>query len=150
MAGHGKTQLGGVSDMTPAAILGGITPSIPGEIRFLLVNDKGLAYPGSLSLRGNSATATFPCANMPGTQRCEQRFTITAAADARTLFVQLSLDVRFMRSKLERKLSLDRVTDSRGNKDRYEKPNEWVDEELEVSFSLRRDAAATPPAQGSR
>ncbi|MEJ0098936.1 MAG: hypothetical protein WDO12_04015 [Pseudomonadota bacterium] len=145
----GKVQLGGIPDLTPAMIMGGLTPSIAGGIRFLLVNDKGLAYPGSLILSGDSATAKPPCVDLPGTQHCDERLRVTAKADGNVLFVQFSVTTRFLRSKMDRKQSLDLVKDSMGNKDRFERSTEWVDELLDVSLSLRRETPATP-AQGSR
>jgi hypothetical protein len=134
----GKAQLGGVPNLAPAMILAGLAPSItPDGISFLLVDDKGLAHPGSLVLSGDSASARPPCVNLPGVLRCSQKFTITARTDADRLFMQLSIGVRFNRQKTDRKQFLDDV-DPDPVVVRYERPTEWVDELLDVSFALKR------------
>ncbi len=143
---NGKAQMGGVSDMTPAMVLAGLTPSTaPGGIRVLLVDKRGLGHPGALTVNGDAATTKLPCVNLPGSQTCEQRFTVTAKADASAIFVTLSTRVRILRSKMERKMFLGESSEGR-----TEKPTEWVEEILDVSFAVRRaseDAQTpTPPA----
>ena len=145
----GKAQLGGVANLKPSMALAGITPSLtPDGISFLLVDAKGLAHPGSLTLSGDSAGAKPPCVNLPGMLRCSQKFTITAKADANTLFMQLSVTVRFNRSKTDRKQFLDDI-DPDPVVVRYERSTEWVDELLDVSFALKRVPRDDPkPASG--
>ena len=91
----GQGQLGGVANLSPAMVQAGLVPSDPnGGIRLLLVNEKGIGYPGSLTLSADTAVARPPCVNQPGMQRCDQVAKITAKADATTLFMQLSVRVR--------------------------------------------------------
>lgn len=133
----GKAQLGGVSDLTPAMVLAGFVTTTAGGIRVLLVNDKGLAHPGALILRGSTASARPPCVNMPGMSYCEQRFRIEAKPDAKNLYVTLGTETRFIRSKLERKQSLDAG----------ERSTEQAEERIEVSFALRPEAGSADAAQ---
>lgn len=144
---NGKAQLGGVSDMSPAMILAGFTPSTdPAAVRILLVDKRGLAHPGALTLKNaETATASLPCVNLPGSQTCEQRLTISAKASATLVSVTLSTRVRFLRSKLDRKMFLDNIGDRR------EKATEWVEELLDVSFTLRPESRDTqsPEANAS-
>lgn len=143
-----KDQLGGVPDLTPGMLLAGLTPSTPGTIRILEVDKRGLAHPGSVTLGGYTARTKLPCVNMPGTQVCEQIFTITARPDSRLIFATFTVRVRAFRSKLSRKTQL-----AQG-----ERSTEIFEERITVSFSLRREPqvsaptgpARNPPAQGSR
>jgi hypothetical protein len=145
----GRASLGAVSDMSPAMVLAGINPQDQ-AIRFLLVDKRGLGHPGSLVLKGETATAKVSCVNMPGVLRCEQKFTITARVESNLIFVTMSTALRYQRSKLDRKQFLDRIGGDEGS---LEKPREWLDELLEVSFSLRKDVPIvdlsqfTQPAQ---
>lgn len=149
---NGKLPLGGVSDMTPALVLAGLAPTTsPDGIRFLLVDRRGLAHPGTLLLSGDTATVKPACVNLPGTQRCEQVFHITAKAGADLLHAELSFTVRYEREKRDRKkclgylrirkdpcrkpLTPDELRDAR-----TEKPREWVEETLSLSFALRRES----------
>jgi hypothetical protein len=166
---NGKVPLGGVSDMTPAMILAGVTPSTaPHGIRYLLVDKRGLAHPGALTLEGNTATVKPVCVNLPGTERCEQVFRITMKPGSGTYDAQLSFTARYERDKSERKkclgylkirkdpcrkaLTPDELRDARPEKGR-----EWVEETLSVSFAMHREpagvegsTATAPPSQGSR
>lgn len=144
-----KEQMGGVPDLTPGMLLAGLAPTAPGTIRILEVDKRGLAHPGSVTLGGHTARTNLPCVNMPGTQTCEQIFTITAKPDSRLIFVSFTVRVRAVRSKLLRKTHLEQG----------ERSTELLEERLTVSFSLRRepqvvnaptDPAGNPPAQGSR
>jgi hypothetical protein len=103
-------------------------------------------------VKGESASAKISCVDLPGMLRCEQKFQITAKAETRSNFVVLSTALRYQRSKLDRKPFLDHIG---GDDGPIEKPREWLDELLDVSFSLRREdepdksvqpAAATPAA----
>jgi hypothetical protein len=137
---NGKAQLGGVSDLTPAMTLAGFVTTTAGGIRVLLVNDRGLAHPGALTLKGSTAGARPPCVNLPGMTYCEQKFRVEAKSDAKNIFVSLSTETRFIRSKLDRKLDLDAG----------ERSTESAEERIDVSFALRREpdsqGAAIPPA----
>jgi hypothetical protein len=161
---NGKVPLGGVSDMTPAMVLAGITPSTaPGGIRYLLVDKRGLAHPGALTLEGNTATVKPVCVNLPGTERCDQVFRITMKPGSDIINAQLSFTARYERDKRDRKkclgylkikkdpcrkaLTPDELRDARPEKGR-----EWVEETLSVSFAMHREAATEekPVDQGSR
>lgn len=134
----GRASLGAVSDLTPAMVLAGVNPDNQ-AIRFLMVDKRGLGHPGELVLKGESASAKVACVNIPGVLRCEQKFQITAKADAHNRFVVLSTAVRYQRSKLDRKQFLDHIG---GDDGPIEKSREWLDELLEVSFSLRPEEPA--------
>ena len=131
----GRASLGAVSDLTPGMVLAGVNPDTQ-AIRFLLVDKRGLGHPGSLVLKSESATAKVPCVDLPGMLRCEQKFQITARADSRPIQVVLSTALRYQRSKMDRKQFLDHIG---GDEGPLEKSREWLDELLEVSFSLRRE-----------
>lgn len=131
---YGKDQMGAVPDLTPGMTLAGMTPStMPGRIRLLTVNRRGLAHPGALQLKGNSASYNPPCVNQPGLQLCEQLFRITASADGKLLFVYLYTRIRYVRSKSERKPTLENDAH-----ERTERATEGAEETLEVTFTLRR------------
>jgi hypothetical protein len=142
----GRASLGAVSDLSPAMVLTGVNPATQ-AVRFLMVDKRGLAHPGSLVLNGDAATAQLPCVDLPGVLRCEQKFTITAKADAHTIFVVLSTSVRYQRSKLDRKQFLDHIGGDNGP---LERSREWLDEILDVSFSMRREEqSAGQPASSA-
>jgi hypothetical protein len=142
----GKAQLGGVSDLAPANILVGLAPSTaPGTMKFLLIDKRGLAHPGSLALSGDSASAKIGCVDMPGVQRCDQLLRLTAKPDG-SIHAELSVTVRFQRSKLDRKRFLEEVPTRSGAPGKTERAQEWVEETLSVSFALRREPRPEAPA----
>jgi hypothetical protein len=111
-----------------------------------MVDKRGLGHPGSLVLKGESAAAKVPCVDLPGVLRCEQKFQITAKADSRNIFVVLGTSLRYQRSKLDRKQFLDHIGGDQGP---LEKSREWLEELLDVSFSLRREARPEDEAQSA-
>jgi hypothetical protein len=131
----GRASLGAISDLSPAMVLAGVNPDNQ-AIRFLMVDKRGLGHPGSLVLKGEAATAKVSCVDIPGVLRCEQKLQVMAKADSQNKFVVLSTQVRYQRSKLDRKPFLDHIG---GDDGPMEKPREWLDEQLDVSFSLRRE-----------
>ncbi len=133
----GKAGLGGVPDMTPAMVLAGIDPDVE-KLRFLMVSSRGFGYPGRAELNGNSAITRPSCVDLPGVQRCEQKVQVTAGTDGRAFQVVVSTKARYMRNKKDR----DPNDDSRP-------PFEWVDELLEVSFSVKHDQSTASPAAAS-
>jgi len=142
---NGKVPMGGVSDITPGVVLAGFTPATaPDQVRFLLGDSRGIAHPGFLTIRGNSLVASPACVNLPGTMSCRQTFTITSRPDSRPAFVYLFTERRFHRNKLDRKRQLDMVNG------RFERPMEYAEERLTVSFALRPDKDDPGPDQGSR
>lgn len=91
---------------------------------------------------------------MPGAQKCEQKFTVTAKPDSELIFMTFSTTVRAFRSKLDRKQVLATLPD-----ERTERSTELYEERITVSFSLRREVQATvapsaipaePPSRRSR
>lgn len=141
----GRASLGAVSDLTPAMVLAGVNPADE-SIRFLLVDKRGLGHPSSLVLKGERAVAEVPCVNLPGVLTCNQKFTIEARATSNLIFVTLSAEVRYLRNKLDRKVQLDRPFASADSellmmdgKRSVERGYEWLEELLEVSFSVKRD-----------
>lgn len=136
----GKASLGGVSDLTPAMVLAGVDPD-RGKLRFLMVTKRGFGYPGWSELSGNSAVTRPSCVDLPGVQTCEQKVQITAPADARLMQVVVSTKVRFLRYKKDRDPS---IVVGPGVP-----PYEWLDELLEVSFSVKRDETSRVPDAGA-
>lgn len=142
----GKASLGGVPDLTPAMVLAG-ADSDPARLRFLMVTRRGFGYPGRAELSGNSAITRPSCVDLPGVQRCEQKVQVTAGDDGRAFQVVVSTKARYMRNKKDR----DPFIQLRPGQPSHE----WVDELLEVSFSVKRDestdapVAASLPASGS-
>jgi hypothetical protein len=147
----GRASLGAVSDLTPAMVLAGVNPDTQ-AVRFLLVDKRGLGHPGALVVNGDAASAKISCVDLPGMLRCEQKFQVTAKAETRSNFVVVSPALRYQRSKLDRTPFLDHIG---GDDGPIEKPREWLDELLDVSFSLRREEpeksaqpnAPAPPAR---
>jgi hypothetical protein len=140
----GRASFGAVSDLTPAMVLAGVNPADQ-SIRFLLVDKRGLGHPSSLVLKGERVVAKVPCVNMPGVQTCDQKFTLEAKATRNLIFVTLSSELRYLRRKLDRKTALD-IPDASGdpplNGRAVERSNEWIEELLEVSFSVKREDSA--------
>jgi hypothetical protein len=141
----GRASLGAVSDLSPAMVLAGVNPDDQ-SIRFLMVDKRGLGHPGSLVLKGEAATAKVDCVDIPGVLRCHQKLRIEARADSQLKFVVLSTEVRYQRSKLDRKQFLDHIG---GDDGPIEKSREWLDELLEVTFSLRREERPEPGGQAA-
>lgn len=139
----GRASLGAVSDLSPAMLLGGVNPDDQ-SVRFLMVDKRGLGHPGALVLKGNTASAKVECVDLPGVLRCNQKLAIEAREDSDLIFVTLSTQVRYQRSKMDRKQFLDRIG---GDDGPLEKPREWLDELLEVSFSMRREELTSPGAR---
>lgn len=137
----GRSSLGGVSDLTPGMVLAGVNPDTQ-AIRFLLVDRRGLGHPGSQVLNGETATAKVSCVNLPGLVRCDQKFQITTKAESGKVFVVLAATVRYLRNKLDRKPFLNHIG---GPESPLEIPHEWLDELLDVSFSLRREEPPPEP-----
>jgi len=164
----GKAQLGGASDLTPAMVLAGFMPATaPEGIKILLVDKRGLGHPGALVLKGNTASASPPCVNMPGLQGCEQRVTVTAKADGAAVYVNLTTNIRFTRSKLDRKLFLYKVPEPERSGQvrppgapraqseatpewRPEKSSEFVTETLDVAFVLKLEPPAAAADEDSK
>jgi hypothetical protein len=130
----GKAGMGGVPDMTPAMVLAGIDPDVE-KLRFLMVSSRGFGYPGRAELKGNSAITRPSCVNLPGVQRCEQKVQVTAGTDGRAFQVVVSTKARYMRNKRDRDPDDESLP-----------PWEWVDELLEVAFSVKPDESASPDA----
>jgi hypothetical protein len=123
----GKAGLGGVPDMTPAMVLAGIDPDVK-KLRFLMVSSRGFGYPGRAELKGDTAITRPSCVDLPGVQRCEQKVQVTAGTDGKAFQVVVSTKARYIRNKRDR----DPDDDSKP-------PFEWVDELLEVAFSVKPD-----------
>jgi hypothetical protein len=150
----GRATLGAVSDLSPAMLVAGVNPADQ-AIRFLMVDFRGLGHPGSLTLKGNTASTRVDCVNLPGLIRCDQKFTIEAREESELIFVTLGTEVRYLRNKTDRKAVLNPVPEdylplAGPLPDSFiagdERPREWVDEFLTVTFSMRREAEAAPGA----
>lgn len=156
----GRASLGAISDLSPAMLVAGVNPADQ-AIRFLLVDKRGLGHPGSVALKGNTASARVDCVNLPGLLRCNQKLSIEAREDSELIFVTLSIEVRYQRNKTDRKQFLQYIPESYDPSqgplpdwpeaevgDRpLEQPREWLDELLTVTFSMRRDEETIPGAR---
>lgn len=157
----GRASLGAVSDLVPAMLVAGVNPADQ-AIRFLLVDFRGLGHPGSLVLKGNTASTRVDCVNLPGVQTCKQKLTIEAREDSQHIFVTLSAEVRYRRNKYDRKPWLNYPAGRDYDPSQgplpfgppveiqfvpYERSSEWLDEILTVTFSMRREEEVAPGAR---
>lgn len=97
--------LGGISSLTPAIAQYGLDPDRLG-IRYLQVDNKGIASYGQGYLFGDTLTTTTPCADIPGD--CQRITKISARIDGRT--VEMQTDIMKDSERLVRyKFTLHRV-----------------------------------------
>jgi hypothetical protein len=122
-----KVQLGGLPELSPALILAGTVPG-SGEIRFLLVDKRGLGHPGRVTLEGNAAFARPPCVDMPGVQECQLLIKIDARPGSALSFAVVTNQVHFFRS-----------TRVRGEPSTID----GVTETVSVSFSLHAETQSS-------
>lgn len=80
---------GGVSTLTPAIAQYGLDPDHLG-IRFLQVDNKGIASYGQGYLFGDTLTTTTPCADIP--DDCQRITKISAHADGRSIEMQVDIE----------------------------------------------------------
>lgn len=119
-----RSGLGGMSDLKPAMILAGLAPAT-GGIRFLEVDDKGLAHPGQVTLEGSSAILKPPCVNTPGVWNCEIVIKVEAGPDARILFAQVTNRLLFQRAEVGQRENVEQI--------------------LTLSLSMRREQQEAAP-----
>ena len=87
---RGPGTLAGVSYLTPAMILYGVEPDDLG-IRYLQVDNRGLAEGATGVVVGNTASFTTACVDVP--QGCQRVTRITAPPDSKTLDMQVDTNV---------------------------------------------------------
>jgi hypothetical protein len=121
----------GASSLRPGMVLAGVAPSSPGTVRILLVDDKGLAHPATLSMSGDAAIAKPPCINQPGRMTCAQRFRVEARPGSPLVFVTFEIETTYIISRSPK----PGVQDNHRSMTRFE-------ERLQITLSLRREAQA--------
>jgi hypothetical protein len=87
----GQGLLSGVSFMTPAMMLFGIEPDERG-IRYLQVDNRGLAEGSTGLVVGNTASFTTPCVDMPD-DSCQRVMRITALPDSKEVDMQIDTTI---------------------------------------------------------
>ncbi len=96
---------GGVSTLAPSITQYGLDPDHLG-IRFLQVDNKGIASYGQGYLFGDTLTTTTPCADIPGD--CQRITKISARVDGKT--VEMQIDIQKDSERLVRfKFMLNRI-----------------------------------------
>lgn len=96
---------GGVSTLAPAITQYGLDPDRLG-IRFLQVDNRGMASYGQGYLFGDTLTTTTPCADIPGD--CQRITKISARVDGKT--VEMQVDIQKDSERLVRyKFMLHRI-----------------------------------------
>jgi hypothetical protein len=83
---------GGTPTLLPAMIQYGLNPDNIG-IRFLLVDNKGLAHYGQGYLVSDTLTTTTPCSELPG--NCQRITRVTPSVDGMTVDMQFEVEVDF-------------------------------------------------------
>lgn len=91
----GEEIPGGVSNLNPAMILFGFEPDEVG-IRFMQVDNKGIAEPALGRVVGDTLVSRAPCVNQPG--NCERVTRITAEPDLRLIQMHVDIEVDYRRS----------------------------------------------------
>jgi hypothetical protein len=95
---NGEDLLGGVSTLSPAMVEYGLDTDRLG-IRYLQVDNKGLAYFGAAYLVGNTLTTTMPCPEDP--VDCKRTTRVTAHVDGKLVEIEVEIE-----KALERKARL--------------------------------------------
>jgi len=92
---NGAQVPGGVSTLAPAIIQYGLDPDHIG-IRYLQVDNKGLANYGQGYLVGDTLTTTTPCVGIEG--ECRRITTIDAHPDGNTTEMRIDIEQDFVRT----------------------------------------------------
>jgi hypothetical protein len=87
-AGGGEIP-GGVSSLAPAMILYGLDPDRIG-VRYMQLDNKGIAEGGLGLLNGETMSSTIPCADIPGD--CKRTVRIEAQSDGKLIRMQIDID----------------------------------------------------------
>jgi hypothetical protein len=103
----GEVMLGAVSNLSPAMILFGFEPDERG-IRFMLVDNKGIAEPALGLLAGDTLTSTERCVNTPGV--CQKTTRITAEPEGKLIEMQIDVETSY-RLTTSYRFVLHRVSD---------------------------------------
>jgi hypothetical protein len=84
-----------ISNLNPAMILFGFEPDEVG-IRFMQVDNKGIAEPSVGLVVGDTLVARAPCVNQPG--NCQRATRITAEPDLKTVEMHIDIEVDYRRT----------------------------------------------------
>lgn len=87
---NGEEVLGGVSSLAPAMILYGLEPDERG-IRYLQVDNRGLAEGATGLVTGDTAAFRTPCVDMPAD--CQRVVRITARPDSKVVDMQIDTEL---------------------------------------------------------
>jgi hypothetical protein len=85
----GQEVPGGISSLAPAMILYGLDADYLG-IRYLQLDNKGLANSGQGYLRGDTLSTTAPCVDIPG--NCRRITQISARPDGKLIQMQVDIE----------------------------------------------------------
>jgi hypothetical protein len=89
---HGPEVLSGVSDLTPAMTLYAMEPDDIG-IRYLQVNNKGLAEGATGFIINDTAEFKTPCVNAP--PGCQRVVRITVASDSKVINMEIDTELNY-------------------------------------------------------
>ncbi|HEY7687927.1 MAG TPA: hypothetical protein VH835_04520 [Dongiaceae bacterium] len=89
---NGEEVMGGVSTLDPAMILYGLEPDEIG-IRYMQVDNTGLAEGATGTIIGDTATFTTACADVPA--GCQRITRITAGSDSKIVDVQVDTELDY-------------------------------------------------------
>lgn len=103
----GGEILGGVSNLSPAMILFGLEPDEIG-VRYLQVDNRGLAEGSRGGIIGDSAVFRTPCAD--GIEGCERSMRIITRSDSKLVEMQVDTEI-YYQVKLRYRFQLTRVKD---------------------------------------
>jgi hypothetical protein len=91
-AADGGEIMGGISSLSPAMILYGLEPDDRG-IRYLQVDNRGLAEGATGFIIGDTATFRTPCVDQP--EGCQRITRITAVPDSKLIEMQVDTEVNY-------------------------------------------------------
>jgi hypothetical protein len=90
---NGEDLIGGVSTLSPAMVEYGLDTDRLG-IRFLQVDNRGMAYHGRDYLVGNTLTTVTPCPDMPD---CTRTTRITPRIDGKLVEIEIEIEKEYQR-----------------------------------------------------
>ncbi len=103
----GGEILGGVSNLSPAMMLFGLEPDEIG-LRYLQVDNRGLAEGSRGGIIGDSAVFRTPCADL--IEGCERTMRITTRSDSKLVELQVDTEI-FYQVKVRYRFQLTRVAE---------------------------------------
>jgi hypothetical protein len=103
----GAEILGGVSNLSPAMLLFGLEPDEVG-LRYLQVDNRGLAEGSRGGIIGDTAVFRTPCADV--TEGCERATRIITRSDSKLVELQVDTEI-YYQAKVRYRFQLTRVAD---------------------------------------